>query len=142
MIKTKTNKQTRDCHFPTVLRRHHTRSSRPKVAMYAGSDGTQSRRSSLGARKRLVAPQSIRARMRCLCPVCLEHTVHELLEIHWGRWTSIVHNNCARRCTSRCAMYSHYKFASIDGKVLIVGCLLRKCTLLEQAFAAVRVLNL
>jgi len=73
MIKTKTNKQTRDCRFPTILRQHHTWLSRPKVAMYAGSDGSPSRRSSLGAMEKLVAPQSIRDRMRCLSP-CMSRT--------------------------------------------------------------------
>jgi len=50
-----------------------TRLSRPKVAMYAGSDGSPSCRSSLGALKMLVAPQSIRARLHCFSP-CTSRT--------------------------------------------------------------------
>jgi len=49
------NIQTRDCRFPTILHRHHPRQSRPTVVMCVGSDGSPSRRSSLGAMKRLVA---------------------------------------------------------------------------------------
>jgi hypothetical protein len=71
MIKTKTNKQTNKHEIVVFLLSYSdigTRLPRPKVAMYASSDGTPSNRSSLGAMEKLGVPQSIRARMRCLSP--------------------------------------------------------------------------
>jgi len=58
--------------------------------------------------------------------------------------------NCVgldRKCTSRCAMYRRYEFASIGGKLLggnvlqSWGRILRMCTSFVQTFVAVRVLH-